>query len=74
MPVKERLIVGQDDKDLLDRADELLDQMAEDAQDLGQDDGARIARQAAEAIRKFVSRFDRLGEPGERSDYRLRAS
>lgn len=35
-----------------------LDQMAEDAQDLGQDAGARVLREAAAAVRKAIGRFD----------------
>ena len=39
-------------------AEDFLEQAAEDAQDLGQPEGARIMRQAAVEVRKVMARFD----------------
>lgn len=68
---QERLLISEAEKHVLDAADELLDQMAEDAADLGQQQGARIARQAAESVRRVTSRLER--RPGDGLSYSLRA-
>lgn len=70
---RERLIVSVADKAILDAADELLDQMAEDADDLGQGQGARLARQAAESVRRVTWRLDPTGDT-EHPAFILRAN
>ena len=58
--MSERVIISEKEFALLEAAEELLEQIAQDAEDIGQAALPRIALQGAEWVRKVTSRAEKL--------------